>query len=70
MGGRLLAELRLITVWRECRLRAMPPVKLSTRTLGHAIEEALMGGYTRVDLETVLADELGLEWLQEDSPAD
>lgn len=48
----------------------MPPVKLSTRTLGHAIEEALMGGYTRVDLETVLADELGLEWLQEDSPAD
>ncbi len=39
-------------------LRATPPLKLSVRTLGHAIEEALMGGYTRVDLETVLADEL------------
>lgn len=48
----------------------MPPVKLSVHTLGHAIEEALMGGYTRVDLESVLADELGLDWMHADSPAD
>ncbi|MFF2059873.1 hypothetical protein [Rhodococcus qingshengii] len=49
---------------------ATPPLKLSVRTLGHAIEEALMGGYTRVDLETVLADELGLDWHQDDSPSE
>lgn len=48
----------------------MVPLKLSVRTLGHAIEEALMGGYTRGDLETVLADELDLDWLHDDSPSD
>ena len=49
---------------------ARAPIKLSARTLGKAIEEALMGGYTRRDLEVVLADELELEWVGEDSPAD
>lgn len=29
-----------------------------------------MAGYTRVDLETVLADELDLDWAYEDSPSD
>lgn len=48
----------------------MAPLILSVRTLGHALEEALMGGYTRVDLETVLADELCLDWLHEDPPSD
>jgi hypothetical protein len=41
-------------------LPAKTPLKLSTRTLSHAIEEALMGGYTRVQLEAVLAEELHL----------
>lgn len=50
-------------------LPAKPPQKLSTRTLGHAIEEALMS-YTRVDLEIVLADELKLEWDGDASPSD
>jgi hypothetical protein len=49
---------------------ASTPLKLSTRTLGHAIEEALMGGYTRFDLETVLADELDLTWPRDDDPSD
>lgn len=49
---------------------ARTPLKLSTRTLSHAIEEALMGGYTRVQLEAVLAEELHLEWPREDSPND
>ena len=50
--------------------RNVAPLKLSVRTLGHAIEEALMGGYTRFDLETVLADELNLVWPSEYSPSD
>lgn len=50
--------------------RAPAALKVSVRTLGHAIEEALMGGYTRVDLETVLADELRLDWPYDDSPND
>lgn len=44
------------------------PVKLSVRTLGHAIEDALMN-YSRADLETVLADELDLEWTHDDLPS-
>ncbi len=50
-------------------LAATPPQKLSIRTLGHAIEEALMS-YTRADLEVVLADELKLEWELDSSPSD
>lgn len=45
------------------------PLKLSTRTLKHAIEAALMS-YTRADLEPVLAEELNLAWLHDDSPSD
>ncbi|GAA2394707.1 hypothetical protein [Gordonia cholesterolivorans] len=45
----------------------IPPQKVSVRTLGHAIEEALMY-YTRVALETVLADELDLDWQQAEPP--
>lgn len=53
----------------EPDLRPALPPKLSTRTFGHAIEESLMAGYTRVDLETVLSDELGLDWQHEDPPS-
>ena len=46
------------------------PVTVSVRTLGFALEETLMG-YTRRDLEVVLADELQLEWSDgETSPDD
>jgi hypothetical protein len=46
------------------------PVTVSVRTLGFALEETLMG-YTRRDLEVVLADELQLEWPNgETSPDD
>ncbi len=37
------------------------PLKVSVRTFGTALEEALMS-YTRVKLETILEDELALEW--------
>ncbi|WP_156370933.1 hypothetical protein [Nocardia arizonensis] len=43
---------------------------VSTRTLRAAIDDALMGAYTRVDLEVVLADELKLSWPQTNSPGD
>ena len=55
---------------RQADLPAKPPLKLSVRTLGRAIEEALMGSYTRVELETVLADELCLDWPHDDLPSD
>ena len=37
------------------------PIKVSVRTFGQAVEEALMS-YTRVKLQTILEDELALEW--------
>ena len=37
------------------------PLRVSVRTFGQAVEEALMS-YTRVKLETILEDELALEW--------
>lgn len=37
------------------------PLKVSVRTFGESVEEALMS-YTRVKLETILEDELALEW--------
>jgi len=43
-------------------------VTVSVRTLRAAIENALMG-YTRRELEIVLADELKLAWTHEDSPS-
>jgi very-short-patch-repair endonuclease len=45
------------------------PLKLSARTLGSAVEAVLMA-YTRRDLEVVLAQELELAWVHEDSPSD
>lgn len=42
------------------------PVKVSSRAFRSAIEEALIHGYTRKDLETVLAEELKLPWLKTD----
>jgi len=44
-----------------------PPVKVSTRILLAAVEEALMGR-TRTELEIVLPDELGLEWTHDTDP--
>ena len=46
---------------------ARPPLKVSVRTFGEAIEEVLMT-YTRVKLEIVLQDELRLEWLADGDP--
>jgi len=47
------------------------PVKVSSRSFRHAIEEALIHGYTRTDLETVLAEELKLPWSSVDhQPSD
>lgn len=43
------------------------PVKVSTRSFRSAVEEALIHGYTRVELETVLDEELRLEWSRTDS---
>lgn len=51
------------------QLPPRPPLKVSVRTFGEAIEEVLMT-YTRVKLEVVLADELNLEYLDDDSPSD
>lgn len=51
-------------------LPAKPPQKLSTRTLGQAIEDALIDGYTRRALEVVLAEELGLQWERASPPSD
>lgn len=49
----------------------MTPVKVSSRSFRHAIEEALIHGYTRTDLETVLAEELKLPWASVDhQPSD
>ena len=45
------------------------PLKVSVRTFGQAVEEALMP-YTRVKLETILEDELALEWQLNYPPAD
>lgn len=47
----------------------LPPVRVSARTMRTSVEEALMS-YTRVDLEVVLADELGLDWLHADTTPD
>jgi hypothetical protein len=38
------------------------PVKVSTRTMGAAIEDALIESFTRAQLEVVLTEELGLTW--------
>lgn len=46
------------------------PLRLSSRTLRQAIENALMDAYTRAQLEPVLAEELKLEWSHEGTPAD
>lgn len=46
------------------------PVKLSMRTLGHAIEDALIETYKRAELETVLPDELDLTWAQDSLPSE
>lgn len=43
------------------------PVKVSTRSFRSAVEEALIHGYTRTDLEAVLNEELRLEWGRSDS---
>lgn len=51
-------------------LLSRAPLKLSARTLGTAIEETLIGGYTRRHLEVVLADELKLPWTGDDSADD
>lgn len=45
------------------------PLKVSARTLGTAIEEVLIGGYTRRHLEVVLGEELKLPWTGNGSPA-
>lgn len=47
---------------------AKAPLKVSARTLGTAIEEVLMGGYTRRHLEVVLGEELKLPWTGSDLP--
>lgn len=44
------------------------PKKLSVRNMRLAIEEALIGGFTRVALETVLPEELGLDWKGDEPP--
>ncbi|SCQ62645.1 Hypothetical protein PFR_JS9-2_1486 [Propionibacterium freudenreichii] len=50
---------------------AKVPAKVSSRSFRHAIEEALIHGYTRTDLETVLAEELKLPWSSVDhQPSD
>ena len=46
-----------------------PPVKVSTRILLAAVEEALMGR-TRTELEIVRPDELGLEWTHDTDTSD
>lgn len=47
------------------------PVKVSTRTVGEALENALIGRHTRKDLEVILPSELGLEWrISSHEPAD
>lgn len=51
-------------------LPTKPPLKLSSRTLRQAIEDALIYAYTRVALESVLAEELQLEWAHDYTPAD
>lgn len=50
---------------------AKVPVKVSSRSFRSAIEEVLIHGYTRTDLETVLGEELQLSWPKMDSlPSD
>lgn len=49
---------------------AQRPVRVSKRTLTAAIEQSLIDGFTRESLTVVLADELGLAWLQDDDPHD
>ncbi|MBM6588925.1 hypothetical protein [Brevibacterium sp. RIT 803] len=45
---------------------AKGPVRVSSRSFWGAIEEAFIDAYTRCDLETVLAEELKLQWLKTD----
>ncbi|MCC2321264.1 hypothetical protein [Cellulomonas xiejunii] len=46
---------------------APPPAKVSRRTLRTAIEDALISGFTRRNLEVVLVEELKLVWEGDDS---
>ncbi|MEV0359420.1 hypothetical protein AB0H71_25530 [Nocardia sp. NPDC050697] len=60
--------------WQSFSERLAPPlvphrITVSVRTVRAAIESVLMG-FTRVELQVVLADELKLPWTQEDSPSD
>ncbi|WP_228003218.1 hypothetical protein [Nocardia australiensis] len=60
--------------WKSYSEALAPPpvprrVTVSVRTVRAAIELVLMG-FTRVELEVVLADELKLSWTQDDSPSD
>lgn len=63
-----------MTFWNPRAERVDPvlssaPATVSVRTLGFALEETLMG-YTRRDLEVVLADELKIEWPHADTAPD
>lgn len=50
---------------------AARPLTVSTRTLGKAIEETMMAGFTRKEMEVVFADELRLKWgYEETAPAE
>jgi very-short-patch-repair endonuclease len=46
------------------------PVHVSARTLGAAVEQTLIDGFTRDALCVVLADELDLPWPHDDDPRD
>lgn len=46
------------------------PVKVSTRTLAAAVEDALIDAFTRKQLEVVLEEELHLQWGFEHEPAE
>lgn len=63
----------MVTDWQSFSEALARPVlrrvTVSVRTVRAAIESALMG-FTRVELEVVLADELTLPWTQEVSPSD
>lgn len=67
-----MADTAFISWWGASEIENFPkkPLRLSARTLGRAIEEALMGAYTRDQLEVVLPDELDLRWTREDDPGD
>lgn len=47
-----------------------PPAKVSSRTFSAAIEEALIGSFTRLQLEVVLAEELDLIWTRDHAEPD